>query len=82
MTATTIKVSTETRDRINALAAERGITAGSLVEKVLDEYLWRQQVETAKRQMRSAPKEVWDEYLEEARIWDVTSGDGLEDDPW
>jgi hypothetical protein len=82
MTATTIKVSTETRDRINELAAEQGVTAGSLVEKVLQDYLWRQQVETAKRQMRSAPKEVWDEYLAESRLWDVTSGDGLEDDPW
>ena len=82
MTATTIKVSPETRDRINELAAQQGITAGRLVEKVLDDYLWRQQVETAKRQMRSAPKKVWDEYLAESAVWDVTSGDGLEDDPW
>lgn len=82
MAATTIKVSTETRDRINELAAEQGITAGSLVEKVLQNYLWRQQVETAKRQMRSASKEVRDQYLAESRLWDVTSGDGLEDDPW
>jgi predicted DNA-binding protein len=85
MTATTIKVSPETRDKINALAAEQGMTAGSVIEKVLDEYLWRQQVETAKRQMRSAPKEVWDEYYAEFAIWDQTSGDGLEpyaDDQW
>jgi hypothetical protein len=82
MTATTIKVSTETRDRINALAAEQGITAGSLVEKVLRDYLWRQQVETAKRQMRSAPKEVWDEYLAELKTMDGSLNDGLEDGPW
>ena len=82
MTATTIKVSTETRDRINALAAEQGLTAGSLIEKVLQDYLWRQQVETAKQQMRSAPKEVWDEYLEEFHTMDASLADGLEDDPW
>jgi predicted transcriptional regulator len=82
VTATTIKVSTQTRDRINELAAQQGITAGSLVEKVLQDYLWRQQVETAKQQMRSASREVRDEYLAESASWDVTSGDGLEDDPW
>ena len=78
MTVTTIKVSSSTRDKINALAAEQGLTAGSLVEKVLEDYLWRQQVEEAKRAMRDAPKEVWDEYIAEAEIWDATLGDGLE----
>lgn len=82
MTATTIKVSTELRDRINAVAAEQGLTAGSLIEKVLEEYLWRQQVEIAKRQMRSATAEEWADYMAEAEAWDVTLSDGLEDDPW
>jgi predicted transcriptional regulator len=82
MGATTIKVSTELRDRINAVAAEQGLTAGSLVEKLLDDMLWRKKVELAKQQMRSASKEVWDDYLAEAQAWDVVAGDGLEDDPW
>jgi predicted transcriptional regulator len=82
MAATTIKVSTELRDRLNTVAAEQGLTAGSMVEKLLEDYLWRQQVDLAKRQMREAPKEVWDEYLAEAAEWDVTLSDGLEDEPW
>jgi hypothetical protein len=85
MTATTIKVSVQTRDKINAVAAQQGLTAGSLIEKVLDDYLWRQQVELAKQQMRSAPKEVWDEYYADVAIWDQASADGLEpyaDDAW
>ena len=82
MAATTIKVSSELRDRLNGVAAERGLTAGSLVEKLLDDWLWREQVELAKSQMRAASKETWDDYLEEARAWDVTLSDGLEDDPW
>ncbi len=53
MAATTIKVSTELRDRINAVAEEQGLTAGSMVEKLLEDWLWRQQVELAKQQMRS-----------------------------
>lgn len=82
MGATTIKVSAELRDRINAVAAERGLTAGSLVEKLLDDMLWRQQVELAKSQMRSASKEEWDDYMAEFSAWDVTLSDGLENDPW
>ena len=82
MAATTIKVSTELRDRINTVAAEQGLTAGSLIEKVLEEYLWRQQVELAKRPMRSATAEEWADYLAEAEAWDITVGDGLEDEPW
>ena len=82
MSATTIKVSTELRDRLNAVAEEQGLTAGSMVEKLLEDWLWRQQVELAKQQMRSATKEEWDHYLAEAQAWDVVAGDGLEDDPW
>ena len=82
MTATTIKVSTELRDRLNAVAEEQGLTAGSMVEKLLEDWLWRQQVELAKQQMRSATKEEWADYLAEAEAWDVVAGDGLEDDPW
>jgi predicted transcriptional regulator len=82
MTATTIKVSTELRDRLNAVAEEQGLTAGSMVEKLLEDWLWRQQVELAKQQMRSATKEEWADYLAEAEVWDVVAGDGLEDDPW
>lgn len=82
MGVTTIKVSTELRDRINAVAAGQGLTAGSMVEKLLEDWLWRQQVELAKRQMREAPTPVWDDYLAESAEWDVTLRDGLEDEPW
>jgi predicted transcriptional regulator len=82
MTATTIKVSTELRDRLNAVAAAQGLTAGSLVEKIFEDWLWQQQVETAIRQMRSMTPEEKAEYLAELAEWDVTLSDGLEDDPW
>lgn len=82
MSATTIRVTPELRDRLNAVASEQGLTAGSLVEKLLEDWLWRQKVELAKEQMRSATKEEWAEYLAEAEAWDVTLSDGLEGDPW
>jgi predicted transcriptional regulator len=78
MSATTIKVSSELRDRINAVAVERGVTAGSMIEKILDDWLWQQQVELAIRQMRGMTPEEKAEYLAEAAEWDVTLGDALE----
>ena len=78
MTATTIKVSTELRDRINAVASEQGLTAGSLIEKVLEEYLWRQQVELAIRQMQSMTPEEKAEYMAEFESMDASLADGLE----
>ncbi len=82
MSATTIKVSSALRDRLNAFAAEQGLTAGSMVEKLLDDYLWRQTVEVAARQMRAMTDEERAEYMAEFAEWDVTDPDGLTDEPW
>ena len=78
MTSTTIKVSSELRDRINAVAAEQGLTAGSLVEKVFEDWLWRQQVELAIRQMQSMTPEEKAEYMAEFEGMDASLSDGLE----
>lgn len=81
-THTTIKVTTKVRDELNHLATAEGRTAGSMVEKLLADYLWRLEVEAAKRAMREAPQEVWDEYMREFREMDDSLTDGLKDDPW
>ncbi|MDA2987231.1 MAG: toxin-antitoxin system protein [Actinomycetota bacterium] len=80
--STTIKVSPEVRDRLNALAAEHGRTAGSMLEQLLTEHLWRHKMEQAKRQMRDAPPEVWAEYMAEFATMDGSLADGLEEYPW
>ena len=79
---TTIKVSAKVRDELNQLAAAEGCTAGNMLEKLLSDYLWRLQVEAAKRAMREAPQDVWDEYMREVNAWDATLLDGLEDEKW
>ena len=78
MTATTIKVSTELRDRLNAVAEAQGLTAGSMVEKLLEDWLWRQQVDLAIRQMRSMTPEEKAEYMAEFEAMDDSLNDGLE----
>lgn len=82
LATTTIKVSPEVRDRLNELAAAEGRTAGSMVEKLLEEHLWRHKVEIAGRQMRSAPPEVWAEYMAEFATMDGSLADGLEPEDW
>lgn len=46
-----------------------------MVERLLDDYLWRQEVERAKHRMRAAPQEVWDEYMAEFRAMDGSLAD-------
>ncbi len=78
MTATTIKVDTSVRDILNEAAASQGLTAGGMVEKLVKEFYWRQEVELAKQQMRNSPQEVWDEYWAEFHSMDASMADGLD----
>lgn len=78
MAATTIKVSSELRDRLNAVAAEQGLTAGSMVERLLEDYLWRQQVELAIRQMNGMTPQEKAEYRAEFEAMDASLADGFE----
>lgn len=82
MTMTTIKVSTDVRDRLNKIARAKGGTANSVVEQLLEEYLWNQRMETAIRLMTSMSEQERQEYMDEFHAWDSTLADGLEDNPW
>ncbi|PNL17123.1 toxin-antitoxin system protein [Micrococcus sp. FDAARGOS_333] len=63
----TIKVSSGLRDRINADARERGVTAAGLIEQLLDDYERRRRMEAFGFAVRGADDEYWDEFRE----WDV-----------
>ena len=77
-----ITVPTHVRDALRQLAAAEGRTVDGMLGKLIDEYLWRLEVEKARRAMREAPQGVWDDYMSEVKEWDATLMDGLEDDPW
>lgn len=79
---TTIKVSARTRDAVNALAAERGLTAGSVVEALVAEHLWRREVQQAQQAMRGSTPADHSAYLAEARSMDASLADGLEPEDW
>lgn len=72
---TTIKVSTQLRDRINRDAKERELTAAGLIENLLDAYERRRRMESFGRALRGADSEYWDEFAS----WDLAVG-ALPDD--
>jgi hypothetical protein len=73
VTATTIKVPRELRDRINHDAGQRGLTAAALLAELLDDY------ERGRRLMAfgrafAAGRDA--EYQADTDLWDNTSADG------
>lgn len=70
MSMTTIKVSTQLRDRINRDAKERGLPAAGLIESLLDAYERRRRMESFGRAFRGADAEYWDEFAS----WDLAVG--------
>lgn len=78
---TTIKLDADLRDRLNAEARARGMTAGSFVEQLLETWLREQRFAAMRAAMaRTSPKEMAS-YLEETGAWDALAGDGLADEP-
>jgi predicted transcriptional regulator len=73
MTATTLKVSRELRDRIARLAAARGVSAGELLSRLIDEQD-RQARLAAVRQAYAVPDAS---YAAETAAWDAVAADGL-----
>jgi uncharacterized protein (DUF1778 family) len=75
----TIRVTPETRDLLNRISAQRGMSTGELVEELATQAEDRSLLEAAAqhyRDLRSDP-DAWAEYRSEVTAWDSTRGDGL-----
>ncbi|MCI9888026.1 toxin-antitoxin system protein [Micrococcales bacterium 31B] len=70
MNMTTIKVSTELRDRIKCGSKERGLPAARLIESLLDAYERCRRMESFDRAFRGADAEYWDDFTP----WDLSEG--------
>ncbi len=67
MTATTIKVSSELRDRLKAEAARQGHTLAEHLEMLLDQEARRQRLNRPREQMAKNPPDV--HYIGDATEW-------------
>ena len=75
----TIRVTPETRDRLNRISAERGISAGELVDELAahaEERAVLEAMESHYMELRYDP-EAWEAYRAEVAAWDATAGDGV-----
>ena len=75
----TIRVTPETRDRLNRISAERGISAGELVDELASHAEDRALLEATEShydQLRADP-DAWELYRTEVVAWEGTVGDGL-----
>jgi hypothetical protein len=79
---TTIKVSTQTRDRLKRFADEGHLTMEAALSQILDQAeaarFW-EGVRADYARLQEDP-EQWAEYAGELAEWDATSGDGLADE--
>ena len=78
MSPPTIKVDSRLRDQINELAQARGLTAGSLIEYLLQEHQEREILAEAKRRIQQTSREEMAEYMAEFKEMDRSLNDGLE----
>lgn len=78
-----IRVPPQTHETLRRLASARdepiGQVVAAAVERLDEDQFWAE-VHAAYERLRADPKE-WKGYLVEAREWDVTLLDGLEDEP-
>ena len=75
----TIRVTPETRDRLNRIGAERGMSAGELVDELArqaDDQALLEAMQSHYDQLKLDP-EAWELYRAEVTAWDTTAGDGL-----
>ncbi|MEY4136437.1 MAG: hypothetical protein RL205_565 [Actinomycetota bacterium] len=82
MSPTTIKVDSSVRDQINEIGQAKGMTAQSVIELLLKDYLRAQRMEAVRVAMRNTSEEDWRTYREETALFANADNDGLEDYPW
>ncbi len=74
---TTIKVSTELRDRLKRQAAEQGRTIGAHLAALADDADRAGRFARLRQQVAATPPAVRATYADETAAWDQSAGDGL-----
>jgi predicted transcriptional regulator len=79
--STTIRVSTHTRDLLQRLAQQSGVSMQSVLEEALEQYRRQQLLEATNAAYATlhADAEAWAELERERSDWDQTLADGLEE---
>lgn len=76
--SSTIKVSTDLRDRLNARARNQGVTVAQSIERLLAHSERAEFFAVMRAQYAAMSPDDRAEYEAEVRLWDAAAGDGLE----
>ena len=81
MGTVTVRVSTDTRDRIAELAREAGRPMSAVIDEAIRDYERKRFFEDLNRQVAAtrADPEAWADYQAETAVFDKAAGDGLAD---
>lgn len=83
-TFTTVKVSTETRDRLKRRADDGNYSSiDVMLNELIDERERAEQIAEFRAVMARVTPEEWADYMAEVSVWDSTLMDGLDpDEKW
>jgi predicted transcriptional regulator len=82
MSSLSIRISSETHQKVRDLAKTKGESMQSVIDKAVEDYRRQRFLEEANRQfavLRADPQ-AWQEELEERHAWDAVLMDGLHED--
>lgn len=82
MTTTTLRVDTQTQEKVRRLSCEMGISMQEVLAQAVEAYRRQYLFDAADRAYAAlrADPQAWAEELEERKLWDNTLLDGIEDE--
>jgi Arc/MetJ-type ribon-helix-helix transcriptional regulator len=84
MTSVTVRVSTETQDKIRRISRDQHKSVSDIIAEAVQHYedtLFWDAYDRSAAELRADP-DAWDRYKEDMTAFDGTLQDGLKDDPW
>ena len=85
MASVTVRISDKARQELRDLAQQSGESMQKVLEKAIDLYrrqVFFEQLNASVHRLQKENPDLWQQELEERRLWEGTLTDGLENDPY
>ena len=85
MASVTVRISDKARQELRDLAQQSGESMQKVLEKAIELYrrqMFFEQLNASVHRLQEEHPDLWQQELEERRLWEGTLADGLENDPY
>ncbi len=85
MASVTVRISAKARQELRELAQQSGQSMQKVLEKAIDLYrrqIFFEQLNASVHRLQEERPDLWQQELEERRLWEGTLADGLENDAY